>query len=90
MGLEINMGRARVGVDQECRTRLRAGLHAVCGEAWEEASHAVASRLTASFSRPQSRKPDPSFPVAIYTPSSKRRHATLQLLDYNIAVSLAV
>lgn len=35
----------------------------------------------------QSRKPDPSFPVAIYTPPSKRRSATLQLLDYNIAVS---
>lgn len=32
-------------------------------------------------------KPDPDFPVCIFSPASKRKPAAVQLLDYNISVS---
>lgn len=35
----------------------------------------------------QSMKPDPDFPVCIFSPASKRKPAAVQLLDYNLSVS---
>ncbi|SCZ87741.1 BZ3500_MvSof-1268-A1-R1_Chr2-3g05209 [Microbotryum saponariae] len=37
----------------------------------------------------QLRKPDPNFPICLYTPASKKKAAQCQILDYNLAVSSA-
>ncbi|SCV75015.1 BQ2448_8044 [Microbotryum intermedium] len=33
------------------------------------------------------RKPDPNFPICLYTPAGKKKAAQCQILDYNLAVS---